>query len=65
MADAIVIEDGQLNIANPQHALDLDEAVNSVEALLRYDINKLICYHGGVYQGDIQQGLQQLIQKYK
>jgi len=64
-ADAIVIEDGQLNIANPQHALDLDEAVKSVEALLRYDINQLICYHGGIFQGDIEEGLQQLIQKYK
>ncbi len=54
-ADAVVIEDGKLNIANPDFALDLDEAVRSVERLMDYDIEQLICYHGGLYAGDARQ----------
>ncbi|MFD0674427.1 MBL fold metallo-hydrolase [Cohnella sp. GCM10027633] len=60
-ADAVVIEEGKLAIANPQYTLDLDEAIRSVRRLLDYDIEQLICYHGGLYQGDVKQALQQLI----
>ncbi|MNO37984.1 putative metallo-hydrolase YflN [compost metagenome] len=63
-ADAVVIEDGQLHIANPQFAWDLDEAVRSVRHLLEYDIEQLICYHGGVFQGDIQKSLRKLLLAY-
>ncbi|MNM83694.1 putative metallo-hydrolase YflN [compost metagenome] len=62
--DAIVIEDGQLHIANPQFAWNLDEAVCSVQLLLEYDIEHLICYHGGVFHGDIQKALQELLHAY-
>nr|WP_246027886.1 MULTISPECIES: MBL fold metallo-hydrolase [Paenibacillus] len=48
--DALVIEDGKHNIANPQHTLDLEEAITSVEKLLEYDIKQLICYHGGCFR---------------
>lgn len=64
-ADAVVIEDGELAIANPQYTMDLDEAVRSVQRLLDYDIEQLICYHGGLFQGDVRQAIQQLIHKYK
>jgi glyoxylase-like metal-dependent hydrolase (beta-lactamase superfamily II) len=64
-ADAVVIEEGKLAIANPQYTLDLDEAVRSVQRLLDYDIEQIICYHGGLFHGNIQQALQQLIHKYK
>ncbi|CAI6086278.1 MBL fold metallo-hydrolase [Cohnella sp. JJ-181] len=63
-ADAVVVEEGKLNIANPQYALDLEEAVRSVRLLLDYEIDRLICYHGGVYEGDVKQALLDLIQKY-
>jgi len=64
-ADAVVIEQGQLNIANPQFTLDLEEAVRSVQRLLDYDIERIICYHGGLYDGDVKAALQELVQKYK
>ncbi|SDC27020.1 Glyoxylase, beta-lactamase superfamily II [Paenibacillus sp. UNCCL117] len=64
-ADAVVIEEGELAIANPQYTMDLDEAIRSVERLLDYDIEQIICYHGGLFHGDVQQALQQLIHKYK
>ncbi|GGG07649.1 MBL fold hydrolase [Paenibacillus albidus] len=64
-ADALIIEEGELAIANPQYTLDLDEAIRSVERLLDYDIEQVICYHGGIFHGDVQQALQQLIHKYR
>lgn len=63
-ADAVVIEAGKLAIANPRHTLDLPEAVRSIRRLLDYEIDRLVCYHGGVYQGDAREGLQELVQAY-
>lgn len=62
--DAVVIEQGKLDIANPQFAMDLDEAIRSVQRLLAYDIDQLICYHGGLFSGDSKQALQQLLDSY-
>jgi len=63
-SDAVVIEEGKLNIANPQYTLDLDEAVRSVQKLLDYDMEQLVCYHGGIFQGDLKQALKELIHTY-
>lgn len=62
--DAVVIEQGQLNIANPRYAWDLEEAVRSVQRLLNYDIERIICYHGGLFHGDAKQALRQLVHAY-
>lgn len=62
--DAVVIEQGKLELANPQFTLDLDEAVRSVRLLLDYDIEQILCYHGGLFQGDVKQALLQLIHSY-
>jgi GrpB-like predicted nucleotidyltransferase (UPF0157 family)/glyoxylase-like metal-dependent hydrolase (beta-lactamase superfamily II) len=62
-ADAVVIEEGKLAIANPQHTLDLDEALRSVHRLLEYDMEQIICYHGGLFHGDVKQSLRQLLAK--
>ncbi|TMV46239.1 MBL fold metallo-hydrolase [Paenibacillus mesophilus] len=64
-ADAVVIEEGRLAIANPHYTLDLDEAIRSVERLLDYDMERLVCYHGGLFQGDVKQSLRQLLHTYK
>jgi glyoxylase-like metal-dependent hydrolase (beta-lactamase superfamily II) len=63
--DSIVIEHGKLNIANPQYAWDLDEAVRSVQRLLASDISRIVCYHGGLFEGDVNSALCQLIKEYK
>ncbi|MFC4098975.1 MBL fold metallo-hydrolase [Paenibacillus xanthanilyticus] len=63
-ADAVVIEAGKLAIANPQYTLDLEEAVRSVRRLLDYEIDALICYHGGLFAGDVHAALLQLLQAY-
>ncbi|MBB6635556.1 MBL fold metallo-hydrolase [Cohnella thailandensis] len=62
--DAVVVEDGELDIANPQYALDLEEAVASVRRLMSYEIETLICYHGGRFQGDIRGALDKLVKRY-
>lgn len=55
--DALVILNGKLAVANPQYTLDISEAIKSINKLLIYDIQKIICYHGGVYQKDIKNSL--------
>ncbi|MBB6674270.1 MBL fold metallo-hydrolase [Cohnella nanjingensis] len=62
--DAVVIEQGRLNIANASFAWDLGEAVRSVQRLLEYDIDQIICYHGGLFRGDVRQALRHLIHAY-
>ncbi|MCG7406919.1 MBL fold metallo-hydrolase [Paenibacillus sp. ACRRX] len=62
--DAVVIQEGGLAIANPEFTLDLEEAVRSVRRLLDYNIEHLICYHGGLYQGNVKQALRALLQAY-
>lgn len=63
-ADALVYENGELEIANPQYCLDLPQAVASVKKLLQYDINKIICYHGGLVEYNIPNKLNGLLSKY-
>jgi glyoxylase-like metal-dependent hydrolase (beta-lactamase superfamily II) len=64
-ADALVAEDGVFNIANPQFAIDLKQAVASVKKLLEYDIEKIVCYHGGIAQQHISEGLHNLINRFQ
>lgn len=59
--DALVVEDGRLCMAMPQYALDLDAARESVRRLLDYDIEKIICYHGGVYATNVADSLRAIL----
>ncbi|WP_195429798.1 MBL fold metallo-hydrolase [Clostridium sp. D46t1_190503_E9] len=58
--DALVIEDNKLAIANPQYTLDMEKARNSIMKLLNYDIEKIICYHGGIYRKNIRESLMKI-----
>lgn len=58
--DALVIENEELVIANPQYTLDIEEAKKSVEKLLNYDIDRVICYHGGIYTKNIVEALEKI-----
>ena len=58
--DAMVIEDRKLSIANPQYTLDIDEAKKSISKLLNYKIDRIICYHGGVYTKNIKESLENI-----
>ncbi|AWB43244.1 MBL fold metallo-hydrolase [Paenibacillus sp. CAA11] len=63
--DAVVIEDDKLNIANPEYADHLEQAISSAERLLDYDIEQLVCYHGGRFQGDVKEALRELVREYR
>ncbi|KGO14623.1 MBL fold metallo-hydrolase [Clostridium botulinum] len=59
--DALVMEDDKLTIANPQYTLDIISAKNSIKKLLNYEIDKIVCYHGGIYTKDIKKSLENII----
>ena len=59
--DALVVEDDKLAIANPQYTLDIAEAKNSIKNLLNYEIDRIICYHGGMYTEDIKGALERIV----
>jgi glyoxylase-like metal-dependent hydrolase (beta-lactamase superfamily II) len=58
--DALVIENNKLCIANPQYTLDMKEAKKSAKKLLNYDIDRVICYHGGICNTDINSSLKKI-----
>jgi glyoxylase-like metal-dependent hydrolase (beta-lactamase superfamily II) len=61
--DALVIEEGKLAIANPNYTLDISEAKRSIKKLLDYDIQRIICYHGGEFREDIRNSLLEVIKE--
>lgn len=63
--DAVVIENGEFDIANPGFTLDMDQAIRSVEKIINLAPRKIICYHGGIMNQDIIENLKILINKYK
>lgn len=63
-ADALVVENNTLAIANPQFTLDLPEAIASAEKLSRFPVSQLVCYHGGIVKSEIEHKFQQLLTKY-
>ena len=53
-ADALTVADGQLARPIPSDA-DTNLAKKSLKKLAQYDIETVICYHGGLYRGDTNQ----------
>lgn len=64
-ADALVIENGQFNIANPQFTLDLPAAIQSVQKLRHLAPTRVICYHGGSMHTNIDQQFAAVLQRYQ
>lgn len=62
--DAVVIEQGELDLANPAFTLDMVQAVKSVEKIRALNPRKIICYHGGIMTENIPDKLDALIKKY-
>lgn len=60
-ADAMVVADGQLYGPTPEHAYDIEMARRSLGQFLRYDIETVICYHGGVFRGNANERIAQII----
>ncbi|GLX71372.1 MBL fold metallo-hydrolase [Paenibacillus glycanilyticus] len=61
--DAMVVEDGELK--GPREAVtpDMATALQSLKKLKAYDIETVICYHGGIFRGDVQGRLSALTEE--
>ncbi|OUS78192.1 hypothetical protein B1748_05390 [Paenibacillus sp. MY03] len=47
--DSLIIANGMLNGPIPEQSIDSQLALRSLELLLTYDIERVVCYHGGIY----------------
>ncbi|WP_239617241.1 MBL fold metallo-hydrolase [Cohnella mopanensis] len=62
-ADALTSKDGVLNGPVPQTTLDMESAIQSLRKLLDYEIEKVICYHGGLCTDNILEQLNKLVRQ--
>lgn len=58
--DALNLVEGSLTGPNPQYTLDLDLALQSLKKLTGYDIENVICYHGGLFKGEANRRITEL-----
>ena len=63
--DALVAENGKLCMAMPQFVLDMKNAQDSIRNLQNYDIDKIICYHGGLYDSNVKESLREIIESFR
>jgi len=59
--DAMTMANGKVAMANPQYTLNMAQARVSVQKILKYDIEKIICYHGGVFEGDGHRAIEEAL----
>lgn len=58
--DATISADGRMLGPNPQYTLDMKGAVQSLGKFSAYDIEKVICYHGGICEDNVKERLEEL-----
>lgn len=58
--DAIVSEGGRLLGPNPQATPDMPSALESMKKFTKFDIAKVICYHGGLCDNHVNEQLREL-----
>ncbi|WP_249435778.1 MBL fold metallo-hydrolase [Paenibacillus sp. Marseille-Q4541] len=63
--DALVVANGELLGPSPIHTLDMKKAIDSLKQLDHYDINCVICYHGGIYKGEANQRITEIINQFE
>jgi len=59
--DILNAENGVLSGPVPQYTADIAMAVNSLNKLQSYDVETVICYHGGKFNGDFQKRLAEIM----
>jgi len=63
--DALNVVDGRLVGPNPRLTPELDQATSSLTKLAPYDIETVVCYHGGLYSGDVNARIAELADEAK
>lgn len=61
VGDALAYENHQLIVANPEFTLDIETCMNSIRKIKDMKVEKLICYHGGLVESNIQESLNKLL----
>jgi glyoxylase-like metal-dependent hydrolase (beta-lactamase superfamily II) len=61
--DALTAFEGKLNPPDKNFTLDMTTALKSLEKLLDYDIENVICYHGGLVTGNIRERILEIVDK--
>lgn len=63
--DTVNYLDGKLIGPNPQFTPDFEQAMESMKKLLDYDIQRIICYHGGLYEDNPNEKIRQILVEYE
>lgn len=58
--DALALKGSRLR-ADPQYTMDMAKAVETARRLLSLDIRRVICCHGGAFEGDVREALLDMI----
>jgi glyoxylase-like metal-dependent hydrolase (beta-lactamase superfamily II) len=58
--DALNVKEGKLVGPNPKYTYNLKEATNSLKKLAKYDIQTILCFHGGVYTNEANKSIAEL-----
>lgn len=59
--DALSVQDGNLALLQASANMDNALVLESLKKLISYDIENVICYHGGLYKGNISERILELI----
>ncbi len=59
--DALNVDNGRLAGPNPVHTYDMVQARKSLRTLLDYEIDRVVCYHGGLVSGEIRNQIREFI----
>ncbi len=59
--DSLTIIEGELLGPDQIYTPDMELAINSLKKLQKYDIKQVVCYHGGVYEGNVNKRLEVII----
>ncbi len=59
--DAMTVVDGKLFGPVPQFTPNLEQAILSLNKFRELDVDTVVCYHGGIFTGDFQQRLDELL----
>ncbi|WP_217558771.1 MBL fold metallo-hydrolase [Paenibacillus sp. GbtcB18] len=55
--DAMVAKNGELTGPNPAHTPDMGQALESLKKFAAFDIDRAICFHGGLVQGGVNESI--------
>lgn len=58
--DSMIVANRELLGPDPQYCIDADLAVNSLKKFVQYDIETVICYHGGLYKDNVNRRIAEL-----